>query len=49
MCIRDSVREQLVLLNGGYLDLDVDRLTLTPSFGHHSGLVGAAIMAGLAG
>ena len=47
--LRDLVREQLVLLNGGYLDLDVDRLTLTPSFGHHSGLLGAAIMAGLTG
>jgi len=47
--LRDLVREQLVLLNGSYLDLDVDRLTLTPSFGHRSGLVGAAIMAGLTG
>ncbi len=47
--LRDLVREQLVLLNGDYLELDVDRLTLAPSFGHRSGLVGAAIMAGLAG
>jgi fructokinase len=46
--LRDQVREQLVLLNGDYLDLDIDRLTLTPAFGHRSGLVGAAIMAGLA-
>ena len=45
--LRDQVREQLVLLNGDYLDVDVHRLTLTPAFGHHSGLVGAAIMAGL--
>lgn len=45
--LRELVRQQLEILNGDYLDLDVTRLTLTPAFSHRSGLVGAALMAGL--